>query len=205
MFLGVPSSLGTFTCRLISNGLPRMPAVVPPTRLAQGREQGSNRQEWGGRERRMDRGPWYPPQRDLLVLSALMTTWTESQGTTSPRIIKAKDTTSNMAICTFQSSTNLTLARLTNMYTATAFFLLSSSSSFFSPPSLLNRYPHISIFFHRSPTVLEDEEPVMVLSNASSSPRLTQRPISLDSASGDELTSGSASGGRRSQNGGECM
>ena len=123
LFLGVPSSLGTFTCRLISNGLPRMPAVVPPTRLAQGREQGSNRQEWGGRERRMDRGPWYPPQRDLLVLSALMTTWTESQGTTSPRIIKAKDTTSNMAICTFQSSTNLTLARLTNMYTATAFFL----------------------------------------------------------------------------------
>ena len=206
LFLGVPSSLGTFTCRLISNGLPRMPAVVPPTRLAQGREQGSNRQEWGGRERRMDRGPWYPPQRDLLVLSALMTTWTESQGTISPRIIKAKDTTSNMAICTFQSSTNLTLARLTNMYTATAFFLSPlPSSSFFFPPSLLNHYPYIPIFFHRSPTVLEDEEPVMVLSNASSSPRLTQRPISLDSASGDELTSGSASGGRRSQNGGECM
>ena len=96
-----------------------MAAVAPPTQLAQGREQGSSRQERGGRERRMDRGPWYPPRRDRLVLSALMTTWTESQGTTSPRIINARDTTSNMAICTFQPSTNLTLAKLTNLYTAT--------------------------------------------------------------------------------------
>ena len=45
----------------------------------------------------------------------------------------------------------------------------------------------------------------MVLSNAPSSPRLTHRPISLDSASGDELTSGSASGERHSQNDGEFL
>ena len=46
---------------------------------------------------------------------------------------------------------------------------------------------------------------MMVLSNAPSSPRLTHRPISLDSASGDELTRGSASGERRSQNDGEFL
>jgi len=45
----------------------------------------------------------------------------------------------------------------------------------------------------------------MVLSNAPSSPRLTHRPISLDSASGDELTSGGASGERHSQNDGKCL
>ena len=111
-----------------------------------------------------------------------------------------------LSLCTFQSSTNLTLAKLTNLYTATVTLLLSFIllllPSFSSPPRPL---PLLSIFFHSSPTVLEDEEPVMVLSNTSSSPRLTQRPISLDSASGDELTSGSASGERRSQNGGECI
>ena len=46
---------------------------------------------------------------------------------------------------------------------------------------------------------------MMVLSNAPSSPRLTHRPISLDSASGDELTRDSASGERRNQNDGEFL